>query len=735
MKAHKHKTNGDQFFDTSQQDSSQKFGTFHGVFRPTLLTIIGVMLYLREGWLVGNAGLVGAILVILTAFLITGTTALSISSITSNTRVGSGGVFALISQSLGLEIGGAIGIPLYLAQGLSAAMYIHGFAEGWLFLFPEHEPFIGVILVVTFTLALAMVYISTKFAFKVQLLVMTLILAAFTSMYFGIQSNNSVVHKPEVFGNFSNGSFWDLFAVFFPAATGIMVGASMSGDLREPKRSIPKGTLGAWGVALTIYILGACYYALVAAPLELQQNTTVGIEHSHWPELVLIGLLASCFTATLSSLAASPRVLQALGQHSIIPRGKWFAEERKGEPRNAMLITGIMVLVATLAGDLNALARLLTMFFLITYFSINLVLVIEQYLNLISFRPQFRIHKLIPIIGSLTSLTAIIIISPVLGLSSIAIIIFIYSYLDRRQLDTPWETVHSGLFVSIANWAAKKVSLSGLETPKRSWKPDIMVPVERDTYFEGVFRFLHALCYSQGSIQIVGLSYDESDKSQFQHIDDLTEDMRKQKIFTSSAIMETHRYETGLGAAVSLLQGSFFKPNTVFENVLNHTDEELKTLVKVAQKNQIALLLYCPHKDMGLGREKNINLWVRDQSPDWRLGMELASLDYALLVSHQLKKNWNAEVNLLCVVEDEQHINMAEDFLNALLDVTRMSSHMNIEVSNDNFMNYLSKAPRADLNIFGISANVNRQAMMNIMSTSNSSCLFVLDSGNESAMA
>ena len=693
------------------------------------------MLYLREGWLVGNAGLVGSILVILTAFLITGATALSISSITSNTRVGSGGVFALISQSLGLEIGGAIGIPLYLAQGLSAAMYIHGFAEGWLFLFPEHQPFIGIILVVTFSLALAMVYISTKFAFKVQLLVMTLILAAFTSMYFGIQHTGATIHKPEVFGNFSSGSFWDLFAVFFPAATGIMVGASMSGDLREPKRAIPRGTLGAWGVALVIYILGACYYALVASPTELQNNTTVGIEHSRWPVIVLIGLLASCFTATLSSLAASPRVLQALGQHSIIPRGHWFANERKGEPRNAMLVTGIMVLIATLAGDLNALARLLTMFFLITYFSINLVLVIEQYLNLISFRPQFRIHKLIPIIGSLTSLTAIIIISPVLGLSSIAIIIFIYSYLDRRQLDTPWETVHSGLFVSIANWAAKKVSLSGLETPKRSWKPDIMVPVERDTYFEGVFRFLHALCYSQGSIQIVGLSYDESDQSQFQHIDDLTEDMRNQKIFTSSAIMETHRYETGLGAAVSLLQGSFFKPNTVFENVLNHTDEELKALVKVAQKNQIALLLYCPHEDMGLGREKNINLWVRDQSPDWRLGMELASLDYALLVSHQLKKNWNAEVNLLCVVEEMRHVLMAEDFLHALLDVTRMSSHMSIEVAHDKFMNYLTKAPRADLNIFGISADVNRQSMMNIMKTANSSCLFVIDSGHESAMA
>lgn len=137
----------------NSETESKKFGTFLGVYRPTLLTIIGVMLYLREGWLVGNAGLVGAILVILTAFFITGTTALSISSITSNIRVGSGGVFSLISQSLGLEMGGAIGIPLYLAQGLSAALYMHGFVEGWLFLMPEHKDHVPLIILALFVVA------------------------------------------------------------------------------------------------------------------------------------------------------------------------------------------------------------------------------------------------------------------------------------------------------------------------------------------------------------------------------------------------------------------------------------------------------------------------------------------------------------------------------------------------------------------------------------------------------
>lgn len=712
----------------------EKFGTFHGVFRPTLLTIIGVMLYLREGWLVGNAGLVGSIMVILTAFLITGTTALSISSITSNTRVASGGVFALVSQSLGLEIGGAIGIPLYLAQGLSGAMYIHGFAEGWLFMFPEHKEYLNIILVLIFCITFMLVYISTKLAFKVQLLVMTLIVAAFVSMYAGVVTKDTL-HKPEVFGTFSDGSFWDLFAVFFPAATGIMVGASMSGSLTSPKKSIPFGTMAAWGTALLIYVLAAVYYSLIADAETLKSTTTVGIQLARWPILVLIGVTASCFTATLSSLAAAPRVLQALGEYKIIPKNSWFANMRNNEPRNAMLFTGMMVLAATLLGDLNQLARILTMFFLITYFTINVVLVIEQSLNLISFRPVFKIKKIIPVIGALSSLTAIIIISPIMGLTSIGVIIFIYVYLDRKHLQAPWETVHSGLLVSVANWAAKKVSESGNVEPVRSWKPDLLVPVERDTYFEGLFRFLHALCYSQGSIQTIGLIYNKKESKHIKRLPELTMDMQKYKIFTSSALMETPSYAAGLNASVSVLKGSFFKPNTIFENISNRSEEELQTIISTARENEMGLILMAPHGDMGLGREKIVNLWIRDQSPEWKVDSDLANIDYALLVSNQLKKNWGAEVNIICVINDQNEMANAAKFIDTLLDFTRMAEKTKPVVVQDKFFEYLPKAPRADVNIFGISHETTKDAINSIVKTSQTSCLFVMDSGKESAMA
>lgn len=720
-------------FTESSMNETQKFGTFHGVFRPTLLTIIGVMLYLREGWLVGNAGLFGAILVILTAYFITGTTALSISSITSNTRVGAGGVFSLVSQSLGLEMGGAIGIPLYLAQGLSAAMYMHGFIEGWYFLFPEHTVYQTYIILILFATTFLLVFISTKLAFKVQLLVMLLIAGALLSMYAGAQESTRL--NPEVWGGYEDTSFWGLFAVFFPAATGIMVGASMSGSLQNPKKSIPLGTMGAWFTSLAIYILAAVFYSMVATPDDLREVKTIGLEKSKWPILVAIGLVCSCFTATLSSLAAAPRVLQALAEHKIVPGYRWLKQEKRGEPQSAMIFTGAMVLIAALAGDLNTIARILTMFFLLTYLTINVVLFIEQSLNLISFRPEFKIPKIVPILGSISCLTAIIIISPLTGLISIAIIIGLYVYLDRRHLETPWETVHSGLLVSIAHWAAKKVCVSQNKAPKRSWKPDMMVPVENDTFFEGQFRLLKALCHPQGSVQAVGLIYDEEAQSNLKNLEHLIHDMQKEDIFASTSTMQAQNYEIALKAAASVMNGSFFHPNTIFETVDYRSQEELQSLINIARGHNMAAILMARHPTSGLGRERTINLWVRDQSPEWKLDMKRANLDYAILLSYQLQKNWQADVRLLCVVEKEENKKVATQFLKSLMDVTRMTSNIKIHVSHGRFMEFLSTAPRADLNIFGVSHEVNREMMLNLMKTSRSSCLFVMDSGNESAIA
>ena len=146
-----------------RSESDGRFGTFNGVFTPTVLTILGAIMYLRLGQVIGNAGLVGALLIIILAHIITICTGLSVSSIATNTRVGAGGAFAIISRSLGLEVGGAVGVPLYLAQGISVALYVLAFSEGWLRIFPTHN--VWLICLIAFAVVFGVAYVSTSFAF------------------------------------------------------------------------------------------------------------------------------------------------------------------------------------------------------------------------------------------------------------------------------------------------------------------------------------------------------------------------------------------------------------------------------------------------------------------------------------------------------------------------------------------------------------------------------------------
>lgn len=256
--------------DATPTLSDEKYGTFGGVFTPTLLTILGVIMYLRTGWVVGNAGLAGGMLIIGLAFAITAATALSMSSITTNIRIGAGGAYSIISQSLGLEVGGSVGIPLYLSQTLAVTMYIFGFREGWLWAFPEHPAFLVDIGI--FVLIFGIAYASAGLAFQVQYGILAVIIASLISVGIaaGTGSMEYSLSEVQLWGDypgspedgFPGTSFWVVFAVFFPAATGIMAGANMSGELEDPRESIPLGTLGAIGVSFVVYMALAVWLGL-----------------------------------------------------------------------------------------------------------------------------------------------------------------------------------------------------------------------------------------------------------------------------------------------------------------------------------------------------------------------------------------------------------------------------------------------------------------------------------------
>lgn len=730
---------------SNQTKVIKKFDTFGGVFTPTLLTILGVIMYLRLGWVVGNAGLLGAWVIIMISFGITLCTALSMSAITTNIRIGAGGAYAIVSQALGLEVGGSLGIPRYISQGLAVTMYIFGFREGWLGIFPEHNAFL--VDVIVFASLFTIAYISANLAIKTQFIIMGIIVLSLISIV--IAAYDGSMHQPisdslswgsfkgSLENGFSGSNFWIVFAVFFPAATGIMAGANMSGELKNPKRSIPTGTLWAIGVSFVIYMLLAFWISRSATEEELLTNYYIMVDKAYFGPLIIAGILGATFSSALASIVGSSRILFAMGEHKVLPYSNMLSGTSKnGQPRNAMLVTGILIFFTLLLRNLNAVAPLVTLFFLITYAMINIVVIIEQRLGLISYRPIFKIQKWVPWAGLISSIFAMFIINPSVSLISIAIVLMVYWYLSRQNLETPFEDVRSGLFVSFAEWAAKH-TWGMKKMQQRAWKANLMVPVRDVNGLRGTFEFLRNIANPKGSIKLLGIEPFTNSSKLTNQLEAISASFRKKGVFSSSTVIHADQFANGINYGSQALQGAFFRPNIMFLNLQNHDDydNELKPVMKESMRLEIGILLFNLHTKALLGQRNMINVWISDRRGNWQLdGLDIGNLDLSILVAYKLKMNWDARIRLITVVSNPEDEINAQNFLESLISLARLPETL-IEVNVGQFDEYVTQAASADLNIFGMQDTLPYDFIKNMSDKTNSSCLFVRDSGHESILA
>jgi amino acid transporter len=716
------------------------FGTFEGVFVPTLLTILGVIMYLRAGWVVGNAGLIGAWLIILISFTVTFFTGLSLSSIVTNIRVGAGGAFSIIAHALGLEVGGSIGVPLYLSQTLAVAMYIFGFRTGWLWLFPTH-PAILIDLgafVALFTIA----YVSAGFAFRIQFVVLAVIVASLISVAAAMFSDG-LTEPIQWWGDFARtsgavagASFWVVFAVFFPAATGIMAGVNMSGELKNPRRSIPLGTLSAIGVSLGVYLWIAFWLSRSASPETLRGSYTTLIDSAAWPRLVLAGLLGATFSSALASIVGAPRILSALGQHGIVPAGKWF--ERLGsnrEPRNALLATGLVVFAALMLRELNAIAPLITMFFLITYAMINVVVFMEQAMGLVSFRPLFRVPLFVPAVGGIGCFVVMFIVNATFSVIAAGVVLAMYWFLVRRQLKSPFGDVRSGLFVAVAEWAAKRVARLGAPS-ERVWRANLLAPVEQVEELKGVYRLLKSIAFRRGSVKLLGLAEMGEGDELAESLPEFAESFRREGVFSSATVVEAGTFGENLMASMEAMGGSLFRPNVLFTRMprTKGRAEELALVIERAREKRVGILLLAEHEKAGLGRESSVNVWTEERSPDWELSMQMGGFDLALLVAYKLSLNWDGKLTICANVRKEDEKKKAESFMEDLRSAARMPQAVTF-VGSGTLLKALDDSPSADLNVIPMDDVPDFEELRKLVDAAGSSCLFAMDSGTESALA
>jgi amino acid transporter len=446
-------------------------GTFGGVFTPSFLTIIGVIMYLRFGWVVGNAGLVRALIIVVIANSITAITGLSIASIGSNERMETGGAYFIVSRVLGYFAGGSIGIPLYFSQTFSISFYVLGFAEAM-------SPFISgvsipAIALMTMVVLAAFGLVGARLMIRVQYIILIAVAVSFVSIGAGFRPDYMNLGPAYLEGI----DFWRVFAVFFPAVTGILAGVSMSGDLRDPSRSIPRGTLIAIGAGFLVYI---------AVPMMLGFSVPRGSLYSsdalrnasRWPFLITIGVIGATLSSAIGSILAAPRTLQALANDGIAPV---FLRRGVGptmEPVLGTVVSMGFAAVVIFAGSLNAVAELLTMFFLTTYGLLNLSAGMEMVVGNPSFRPSLRVPGWVSFVGAGACLSVMILINPIIASAAIAAILLIFVLLrlrssrmnDERRSGGIWEGFWTGRLFRISKRLESIRSFSG-----KNWRPIIQL--------------------------------------------------------------------------------------------------------------------------------------------------------------------------------------------------------------------------------------------------------------------
>lgn len=454
-----------------------RFGTFGGVFTPSTLTILGVIMFLRFGQVVGQSGVFNALVIVACAKLITTLTALSISAIATNTRVKGGGAYFLISRSLGVEFGGAIGVVFFLAQAISVAMYVIGFTEAFQNTFPD---FVLSSMELSSLVNLGVfvcVYIGAGWTIKVQYGILVVLLLSLASFFAGAIPDATMEQLNENWGaGFLNGeSFFTMFALFFPAVTGIMAGVNMSGDLANPGKSIPRGTLLAIVFTAVIYLAMAVLLGAARPRAALTDNPFAVFDIAASSGLIVAGVFAATLSSALGSMMGAPRILQALARDHIFPSIRIFARGSNAgnEPRHATVLTFVIAEACILLGDLDAIAPIITMSFMVTYGMINLACFYESITGNPSYRPVFRFsHWSSALLGAVGCGAVMVLISPLWATLSIGAMAALHWIISRKEIRARWGDVGSG-----AAFERARRALLRLEEEKyhpKNWRPIIL---------------------------------------------------------------------------------------------------------------------------------------------------------------------------------------------------------------------------------------------------------------------
>ena len=704
--------------------NNKKFGTMP-VFITAISTILGAILFLRFGYAVGNVGLLGAFGIIVLGHLITIPTALAVAELATNQKVEGGGAYYIISRSFGLNIGAAIGIALFLSQAISVAFYIIAFAESLMPIIDSLEErytniefnreLIQKIIGLSSMSILTLVILKkgANVGMKALYFVASILFIALAFFFLG--ENKFTLNEINYTDHIRNSDdFFFVFTIIFPAFTGIAAGLGLSGDLKNPKVSIPRGTLLATAVGIVIYIAVALKLRLAADIDVLANNQMVMSDIAIWGPIIPIGLACAAVSSALGSIIIAPRTLQALGKDAVFPLkriNKWFKKGRRkdNEPINGSIITVIISFFFIYIGDINFVAQIISMFFILTYGTICLISFLEHFSADPAYRPTFKSRWYLSLLGAVLSIYLMFRMDTAYALLALVTMVIIYYYISfKNKENSGIEKLFKGVIFQISRHLQIYLQKKELQNQEDYWRPFIICVSEKSFESKDSFNLVRWISHKYGfgtyMHYIKGYlsndTYIESKKIQNKLLN-ISKELGS-RVYIDTIISPS--YISAIAQVIQLSGISGKGNNLILFESSEDREDELKKMIESFQLLKTTNFDICVLRESKnkFGEMKNIHIWISSQ--DYENSNLMILLGY-ILIGHPDWRKANIKIFSIITREekDENNYHNLEKLVNeGRLPISKSNIIMIQNKENKRVKSIINKhSSKADLTIIG----------------------------------
>ena len=649
------------------------------VFLTAISTILGAVMFLRFGYAVGSVGFMGTMLIIFIGHLVTIPTAMALAEIATNQKVEGGGEYFIISRSFGVNIGAAIGIALYMSQAISVAFYIIAFGEAfeaikpWVLTEFGYELYDNRLFSIP-ALSLLIILMVTKGAdlgMKALYVVVAILAVSLILFFMGSTEYSQVFDSSQIFNSVdSDKSFFFVFAIIFPAFTGMTAGVGLSGDLRDPKKSIPLGTLAATIIGMVIYIFIAYKLTSSASPTDLMNDQLIMGKIALWGPIIPIGLAAATISSALGSFMVAPRTLQAIGGDKVFPNRRvnfWVSKgtKKNNEPRNATMLTSVIALVFVLMGDVNAVAEIISMFFMVTYGSLCLISFLQHFAADPSYRPSFKSKWYLSLLGAVMCIYLMFKINTTYAMAAITLMVVLYFYISIKS-DTKkgMANIFQGVIHQFSRTIQVFLQKADKDKTEEYWRPAVLC-LSKDSFERySALEMMKWISHRYGFGTFIHFEKDyfssESKERASKKLEKLIKiaSTSKSNVFletlispsNTSAIIQAIQQPGISGQANNMMLFEFKKGEKEWLSDIIDNYSVLKTA-----KYDLCILA---SSDKGFGYKKDIHVWIRKE--DYENANLMILLSYIILGHAEWKKG---EIKLFATFPKEDLIHEQEHLI------------------------------------------------------------------------